>query len=78
MSNDNMLYDFRDWLIEDIRILKSIVYEKENNLKKINNEIINSCTHEWIVDYIDKLDGYKESVMIKYCKKCEQNFIPNK
>tara|TARA_Y100000389_G_C17426222_1_gene499690 strand:- start:177 stop:398 length:222 start_codon:yes stop_codon:yes gene_type:complete len=66
--------EFITLLESDIRDTKNLLYEKEELLKKSINLLQNSCEHEIIVDFIDKMDGYKESVMIKYCKKCEKTF----
>ena len=69
-SFNDMRY-YKKILLEDIRILKDKLFEKELELKQLNTNIIENCDHEWIIDYIDSIQGYKLSQRIKYCKKCE-------
>ena len=74
MNNSNILYTFKNIVENDIQNCKNYIYEKEGVLKKITDLIQNECKHDIITDYIDMLEGYKESVRIKYCKVCEKTF----
>lgn len=73
MDNE-ILYELQSIIENEIKQTKDVLFEKENYLKKITLLIQKNCEHEIITDYIDLLNGYRESVMIKYCKKCEKTF----
>ncbi len=65
----NMLY-FKN---EEIKQLKNLIEKKETVMTKLKTEIINNCNHEWENDFIDSMEGYKLSIPIRYCIKCELN-----
>lgn len=56
---------------EEIKNLKSKLQEEEKKLRETKNELIEICDHEWEVDFIDSMKGYKLSQRIRYCLKCE-------
>ncbi len=65
----NMLY-FKN---EEIKQLKNLIEKKETVMTALKTEIINNCNHEWENDFIDSMEGYKLSIPIRYCIKCELN-----
>jgi len=65
----NMLY-FKN---EEIKQLKNLIEKKETVMTGLKTEIINNCNHEWENDFIDSMEGYKLSIPIRYCIKCELN-----
>lgn len=66
-----ILSDTIDHLKFSIRELDNMVFYKKELLKKVILYQQSKCNHNWNIDYIDQLDGYKESVTIKYCDICE-------
>ena len=58
---------------EEIKQLENLIEKKETNMTELKTNIINNCDHEWENDFIDSLEGYKLSVPIRYCIKCELN-----
>ena len=56
-------------LQRDIAQLKYEVERKKEILKKVEEEIRNNCTHQWVRDSID-IDPDR-SQTIFYCSKCE-------
>ena len=74
MLNNTILYTLKKSIDDDIFNFKNMLYEKELLLKEITEYIQNNCNHDIITDYIDKLEGFKESICIKYCKLCEKTF----
>jgi len=71
---NNILFLYKENIIQEIREMKDMIYYKEELLQKITDQIQSDCEHEIITDYIDLMDGYRESVKINYCKKCEKTF----
>jgi hypothetical protein len=57
----------------DIQSLRFIMYDRLETFKKIKRQfeydLMQTCQHEWITDYIDKTEY--ESRMIIYCEKCK-------
>ena len=74
-TNNNILFLCKENIIQEIREMKNMIYYKEELLQKITHQIQTDCQHEIVTDYIDLMDGYRESVKINYCKKCEKTFI---
>ncbi len=66
-----ILADTIDHLKFSIKELDNMVFYKKELLKKAILYQQSNCKHTWNIDYIDQLDGYKESVTIKYCDICE-------
>ena len=58
---------------EEIKQLENLIEKKESTITELKTKIINNCNHEWENDFIDSLEGYKLSVPIRYCIKCELN-----
>lgn len=52
--------------------------EKKEELDNIYKYLYENCKHEIVQDYVDQMDGYKLSIPIKYCTKCELTFTKNK
>lgn len=73
MDND-ILYELKLVLEKEIKQYKDIIFEKEEILKNINKKIQDNCNHRIITDHIDQMEGYKESIQIKYCEICEKTF----
>ena len=71
---NNILFLCKETIIQDIKQLKDMIYYKEEFLKKITLQLQEECKHKIIVDHVDLLDGYRESVKIKYCEVCEKTF----
>ncbi len=72
--DNTILYNLKLTLEKEIKQTKDIIFEKEEILKSINKLFQENCNHQIITDYIDQIDGYKESIQIKYCEKCEKTF----
>tara|TARA_Y100000996_G_scaffold411316_1_gene395235 strand:+ start:1141 stop:1389 length:249 start_codon:yes stop_codon:yes gene_type:complete len=73
-NTEKALYDIRDKLTDEIHSLNNELFEKKLRLNTVMNIIRKNCEHVWITDYIDSINGYKESQMIKYCEKCEATY----
>ncbi len=54
--------------------LEIALKEEKEKLEKYNKYLCYKCSHSWIDDHIDCLDGYKLAVPIRYCKYCELNY----
>lgn len=66
-------------LVRQIHNLKLLLEESEESLAKFQKYLATNCEHEWVVDSIDSIQGYKEGQLIKYCENCELSFpISNK
>lgn len=72
--DNNILHELKLVLEKEIKQGKDIIFEKEEILKDINKKIQDNCNHSIITDYIDQMEGYKESIQIKYCEICEKTF----
>lgn len=71
MDNDDIILETINGMRETIKTLKNVIFKKEELLNKLISHSQSNCTHDWIVDSIDKMDSYSESNIIKYCAKCE-------
>lgn len=71
MDSSIILAETIDHIKMSINELDNMVFYKKELLKKLILYQQSMCKHNWNIDYIDQLDGYKESVRIKYCDICE-------
>ena len=60
---------FMDYCISTCRFQQAFLKNQEELLEKITEQIHNTCTHEWITDWIHKSPD--DTKRIKYCKHCE-------
>lgn len=64
---------FEQAIKSDIQSVRFILHDKLNIFKnfknQFENDLLRSCEHEWIDDYIDKSEY--ESQKITYCEKCK-------
>ena len=61
----------------DIQALKFILYDRYSTFKqfkqKFENDLKETCEHDWIIDYIDNSEYECRKIM--YCKKCNSTKI---
>ncbi len=48
--------------------------EKKETLDDIYKYLHKNCKHEIVHDFVDQMDGYKLSIPITYCTKCNLSF----
>ena len=65
------LKNMRFFRTEELANLDVLIRNREKNIVNLQEVIIDNCKHEWELDFIDSMEGYKLSQPIKYCKKCE-------
>ena len=73
MDNDNkmqLLINYKDFLEREIISAKNKLLDYNKEFDKVKKYIYDNCNHEWINDNIDQMEGYKQSISIKYCDKC--------
>jgi len=68
--DNNIMIETINHLKYSLKELKNLVFYKEEMLKKLILYQQENCKHNWIIDSTDQIDGYKESVNIKYCTIC--------
>jgi hypothetical protein len=71
MDKDYIILETINGLKDTIKTLRNVIFKKEELLYKLISYSQSNCTHDWIVDSIDKMNSYSESNIIKYCAKCE-------
>ena len=74
----NSILEWKHKLESNINKLNYELEEKKEELNNIYKYLYKNCKHEIVQDYIDHMDGYKLSIPIKYCTKCELTFTKNK
>ena len=65
------IISYKKRLYQDIVNLKEELKDKESELKRVETYLKYNCKHNWIIDSIDQMKGYKRCVTIKYCSECE-------
>ena len=68
----DFLIRIRAQMEREIITMENILEEKREIFSKLSKNILNSCNHKWIEDYIDTHDNV--STLIKYCEKCESSY----
>ena len=71
---NNILFLCKETITQELKQLKDMIYFKEELLKKITAQLQDECEHRIVIDHVDLLAGYRESVKIKYCEVCEKTF----
>jgi len=69
--DNNIIIETIYHLETSLRDLKNLVFHKEEMLKKLILYQQKECKHDWVIDSTDQINGYKESVNIKYCTICK-------
>ena len=74
LNRIDTILEFKRKSSNKIANLEIELKEEKEKLVKFNSFLSKTCSHSWIDDHIDCLDGYKLSVPIRYCEHCEMNY----
>ena len=74
LTDTNSVIEWKKKTENEINRLNYELEEKKELLKDIYKYLYENCNHEIVEDYVDQMKGYKLSVPIKYCEKCELSF----
>lgn len=74
LSDLDSIISYKKNLSQSVFNLEKELKEKREELNRVKLYLRHHCKHDWTVDSIDSLKGYKEGILIKYCDKCELNF----
>lgn len=68
------IISYKKKLYQRVFNLETELKEKQEELNRTKLYLRSHCNHNWVVDSIDSMKGYKQGIIIKYCDKCELNF----
>lgn len=66
-----------EWKVKtenEVNRLTQTLKEKKETLDNIYKYLYKNCEHEIVNDFVDQMEGYKLSIPIKYCTKCNLTF----
>jgi len=65
------LVEVKKRILREIDDLKQKLLDKSAAVRYIDQQLSQNCQHEWTLDYIDQLKGFKQCIQITYCPHCE-------
>ena len=74
LSDLDSIISYKKNLSQTVFNLKTKLKERKEELEKVKLYLRDNCEHDWVVDSIDSMKGYKQGIIIKYCDNCELNF----
>ena len=75
MLNDiGSIKEWKEKTESEIHRLEIQISDKKEILNDIYKYLYTHCKHEIVNDYVDQMEGYKLSIPIKYCTKCNLTF----
>ena len=75
-SDSHLSNNIKKFIKNHEKYMKELSLSYKELESSINNNIYNSCKHEWISDDIDYYHGDEESTCkITYCSKCNLEYV---
>ena len=68
------IINYKNYLEREIISMEHKLKDYTIEFENVKTFILNNCKHEWVNDNIDQMEGYKLSVPIKYCNKCQSTY----
>ena len=74
LNDMSSIIEWKEKTEKEVDRLNYIIKEKKETLDDIYKYLYRNCKHEIVNDFVDQMDGYKLSIPIKYCTKCNLTF----
>ena len=74
LTDISSVIEWKEKTEREVNKLTHALKEKKETLDDIYKYLYKNCKHEIVNDFVDQMEGYKLSIPIKYCTKCNLTF----